>query len=102
MAEKYKAQVEIKKDDFKTKAPISLIELKSRLSKINWLRYKKHWIALTGFAVKAGQKKTLTLTETGEPKVAGLAQNTPSRIDSVTSKILSNSGVISVIQKTNL
>ncbi|MGD6894272.1 DNA sulfur modification protein DndB [Bacillus infantis] len=91
VAEKYKSQVEIKKAESKFKAPISLAELNDRLSKINWLRYKKHWISLTGYAIKSGQKKTFTLTETGEQKVSALAQNTPSRIDSVTSKILSNS-----------
>ncbi|MGE8165953.1 hypothetical protein ACQKRQ_38155 [Paraburkholderia sp. NPDC080076] len=66
-------------------------DLKNRLSSIDWLRYRKHWIDLTGSAVdKNGNKKTFTLKSTGEKKVVGLASNTAANIAAVKNKILSD------------
>lgn len=62
-----------------------------RLEKIDWLRHRRHWIALTGFAVAKGQKKTFTLKDSGTEVVVAKAQNTPVYIENVCDKILSDS-----------
>jgi hypothetical protein len=49
----------------KPKPPITYEELKSRLQKIDWLRYRKHWIELTGAKMKDdGKKRTFKLKST--------------------------------------
>jgi len=68
---------------------VSFEELKDRLSQIDWLRYRKHWIVITGANMKAGKKKTFKLKSTGEEKVVAQAQNTATVIAAVTDKILS-------------
>ena len=71
-------------------AQLSLDELKNRLSKIEWLRYRKHWVELTGAKVdKNGNLRTKVLKSTGTPKVIGQAQNTATSIQTVRNKILS-------------
>jgi hypothetical protein len=75
----------------KPKPPITYEELKSRLQQIDWLRYRKHWIELTGAKMKDdGKKRTFRLRSTGEEKIAGQAQNTKLIIDAVRRKILSD------------
>lgn len=70
--------------------PITFEELKDRLEKIDWLRYRKHWIKLTGAKQgKDGKLKTFKLRSTGEEKVDGQAQNTNTVIGIVKDKILS-------------
>jgi DNA-sulfur modification-associated len=73
------------------KPAISLDELTSRLGQIDWLRYRQHWVALTGAKMKDGKKRTFKLKSTGEEKILGQAQNTPYIISSVRDKILSDS-----------
>jgi len=70
---------------------ITFEELKDRLEKIDWLRYRKHWIKLTGAKQgKDGKLKTFKLKSTGEEKVEGQAQNTHTVIGNVRDKILSD------------
>jgi hypothetical protein len=69
-------------------------EFRDRLQKIDWHRYRKHWIDITGFRIdrKSGKKKirpikdgkggTLTIVEAS-------AQNTPAAVGKVATKILS-------------
>ena len=71
------------------KPPVPFDELKARLEEIDWLRYRKHWIDLTGAKMKDGKKRTFKLKSTAEEKVLGQAQNTPTVISSVRDKILS-------------
>ncbi len=74
-----------------TKAPvITFDELKTRLSQIDWLRYRHHWVTLTGAKMKDGKKRSFKLKSTGEEKVLGQAQNTKYIISSVRDKILSD------------
>jgi hypothetical protein len=74
------------------KAPtVPFDELKVRLEQIDWLRYRHHWVALTGAKMKDGKKRTFKLKATGEEKVQGQAQNTQTVISSVRDKILSAS-----------
>lgn len=69
---------------------ITLDELKDRLSKIEWLRYRKHWVVLTGAKVDSkGNVRTKILKSTGTPKVIGQAQNTATSIQAVKNKIMS-------------
>jgi hypothetical protein len=88
--EKFESQVKKKRDAFEKMPPISFEELDMRLGQIDWRRYRKHWITLTGYAVANGKKKTFKLKETGEDKVVAKAQNTASIISSVADKILSD------------
>lgn len=72
---------------------VSFDELKSRLEAIDWLRYRKHWIAITGSKLtRDGQAKTRTIkdgTPQGKVVVEGKAENTAATISSVVNKILS-------------
>lgn len=71
---------------------ITYDELKSRLQKIDWLRYRKHWVALTSAKLgKDGKPKKTKLVSVGGERVLGQAQNTATIIASVAAKILSNS-----------
>jgi len=92
--ENFEAQLDIEKQlhaQKQQKAPITVEELKQRLKAIEWLRYRKHWIAITNHAVKKdGTKKTFKLKSTGEEKVVALAQNTSAVITAVRDKILSS------------
>ncbi|GAA2732892.1 hypothetical protein [Actinocorallia aurantiaca] len=83
----------------KEKAPepkITLTDLKYRLTKIDWLRYRKHWIAVTGHKLdKTGKKKTREIkdgTEGGKKLIVeGQAQNTAATIGFLYNKIMSDS-----------
>jgi hypothetical protein len=72
---------------------ISFEELKHRIHAIDWLRYRKHWIDLTGYKLdRNGKKKTREIKDgTGGKKVIvdGKAQNTAAHIGTVVNKILS-------------
>jgi hypothetical protein len=67
-------------------------EFVERLSQIDWLRYRRHWVALTGAKIDkaSGTPKQRTL-KTGETVVDAKAENTPTVIAAVRSKILSDS-----------
>jgi len=70
---------------------ITLDELKDRLSQIDWLRYRKHWVALTSAKIdNKGNVRVKMLRSTGTPKVIGQAQNTATSIQAVKNKILSD------------
>ena len=69
---------------------ITLDGLKNRLRKIDWLRYRKHWVELTGAKVdKDGNRRTKMFKSTGTLKVLGQAQNTATSIQAVKNMILS-------------
>ncbi|GAA3040756.1 hypothetical protein GCM10010464_00380 [Pseudonocardia yunnanensis] len=70
-------------------------ELVHRIQAIDWLRYRKHWIALTGYKLdRNGNKKTREIKDgtDGRKKliVEGKAQNTAAHISTVVNKILSD------------
>lgn len=88
--EKFDARLEIEKANYINKPTISYEELKDRLIKIDWHRYRHHWIEITGHSIKDGKKKTFKLKSTGETKVVALAQNTAGIIENVCNKILSD------------
>jgi hypothetical protein len=71
-------------------ADVTVEEFTNRLTEIDWYRHRRHWIALTGFAMKDGTKKTRDLQIDGltQTVVVGLAQNTKAAIDNVCGKIL--------------
>ena len=74
--------------------PIAIDELKERLKKIDWLRYRKHWIDITGCKKTKGKKKKRRITDpTGNSieVVQAQAQNTATVIGAVRDKILSGS-----------
>lgn len=82
----------------KINAPEALLpfdELAYRLSRIDWHRYRKHWMEITGFKVdKEGNKKTRTIKD-GTPGgvmviVEGKAENTATTINSVANRILAD------------
>lgn len=92
--EQYLTRVEIEKKKMKNQhQKINFDELKHRLKEINWYRYKKHWIELTGYSIKDGKKKTFIEKESGEERVVAKAQNTSGVIESVTSKLLSDNWI---------
>ncbi|WP_238090318.1 hypothetical protein [Photobacterium sp. Ph6] len=68
---------------------VSFEELSIRLNQINWLKHKKHWIAITGYAESAdGSKKEWKLKEYGTV-VKSLNQNQAVLVTKVANKILS-------------
>lgn len=88
--EKFQAQVDTIAEKWSKQPPMTFEEFSDRLGAIDWLRYRKHWILLTGCAIKAGGKRTFKLKETGEEKVKAQAPNTAVVIDKVADKILSS------------
>jgi hypothetical protein len=71
---------------------ISLDELTERLNKIDWLRYRKHWIDLTGRKIdKDGKPKKREIKDgTAKGKltiIEGKAENTAAAINSLVNKI---------------
>ena len=71
---------------------VSVEQLRARLTEIDWLRYRKHWIAITGAKLKDGKHRRTKLKSTGDQeKVLGLAQNTAASINAVADKIMSPS-----------
>jgi hypothetical protein len=91
--EKYLARIEYEKRNYKNSSNINFDNLKDRLSKIDWHRYRQHWIGITGYSIKDGKKKTFQLKSNGEYKVVAMAPNTAGVIESVCSKILSESWI---------
>ncbi|MFG0217180.1 hypothetical protein ACFU8X_29415 [Brevibacillus porteri] len=70
---------------------ITMDEFKDRLRAIDWLRYRKHWINITGHSRnKDGTKRTFIVKNTNEEQVVALAQNNASFISAVVSKIMSD------------
>jgi hypothetical protein len=93
-SEKYKRRLEKVQEELRQTRPsrpdVTFEEFKTRLAQIDWYRHRKHWIALTGFAMKGGTKKTRELQIDGVKQwvIVGLAQNTKANIDNVCGKIL--------------
>jgi hypothetical protein len=84
-------QLEEEKSAPPPKQVITFDELKQRLEKIDWLRYRKHWIKLTGAKqAKNGKSKMYKLKSVPDEKVEGQAQNTKTVIAIVRDKILSD------------
>ncbi|MGW4129850.1 DNA sulfur modification protein DndB [Amycolatopsis japonica] len=83
--------------DLNAEAPESALapaEYAMRLRKIDWHRYRQHWIAITGFKLdrKTGKKKTREINDGDGSKlkiVEGKAENTAATIGNVANKILS-------------
>ncbi|ABS02331.1 hypothetical protein [Kineococcus radiotolerans] len=72
---------------------LSVAEFEDRLGQIDWLRYRKHWIALTGYKLdRSGSKKRREIKDGASKKVIveGKAENTAAAINSVVRKILSD------------
>jgi hypothetical protein len=73
---------------------ISFSEFCVRLKKIDWLRHRAHWIAITGAKTdKAGRKKVIDINVPVDGKIRGVegaAQNTKAVVSAVRNKILSN------------
>jgi len=71
---------------------ITRAELEERLAAIDWHRYRQHWIDITGAKVdrKTSSVKRRTL-KSGEVVIEGKAENTPTTIANVRTKILSDS-----------
>ncbi len=88
---RFSEAVQTEKKKWKELPTMGLDEFRSRLEKINWLRYKAHWIKLTGHKIQAGAKKTFKLKSNGEKKVAGRVPGTFASIKSVTDLLLSDS-----------
>ena len=76
---------------------VSYEELLKRLAAIDWLRYRQHWIAITGSKLdKNGHVKTRMIKDGrgGMIKVVdGKAENTAASISQVTNKLLSDSWI---------
>lgn len=79
---------------------IPLDELKARLRKIDWHRYRKHWIRITGAKVdpRTGKTKTREIRDPEHPGqskivVEGKAENTAATISAVVNKILSDNWI---------
>lgn len=72
-------------------------ELTFRLRKIDWHRYRQHWITITGYKLdKAGKKRTREIKDPESPNgkrtiVESKAENTAATINNVLNKILSDS-----------
>jgi DNA-sulfur modification-associated len=80
--------------EFEPQAPgLDPAEFAKRLTEIDWHRYRKHWIAITGFKVdKGGYKKKRDIKDGygGVLRIVeGKAENTAATINSVVNKILS-------------
>jgi hypothetical protein len=92
--EEVKAEWEAK--EAMPKPALDPAEYADRLRKIDWHRYRKHWITITGFKIdaKTGRKKTRDIKDGhgGLLKIVeGTATNTPAAIANVANKILSPS-----------
>nr|WP_180205473.1 hypothetical protein [Pseudomonas sp. SbOxS1]NYU05579.1 hypothetical protein [Pseudomonas sp. SbOxS1] len=89
--EAYNSQVNSLKANWDKKPTLSVSELKDRISKIDWLRYRAHWITITGYKQdKNGQPRRIKLKSTKGVEVAmAQAQNTASVIGLVANKIAS-------------
>lgn len=73
---------------------VSADELRDRLSRIDWLRYRKHWIDITGYKKSKGKKKKRKITDPSGATVEVVeaqAQNTATVISDVCDELLANS-----------
>lgn len=93
IVEAFKAACETNKNKAIPTPSVTFDELKDRLQKIDWHRYRKHWVDMTGAKIgKDGNPRKVKLVSVGnEEKVIGQAQNTPTMIAAVANKILSSS-----------
>lgn len=89
--EAFKQRLQVEKKNWDKKPAVKFSDLSDRLARIDWLRYRKHWIDLTGAKLKGDRRKTFTLKSSGEEQVLGQAQNTATVIQAVKSKLLSDS-----------
>jgi hypothetical protein len=92
-----KEAFEKKIDEARPNAPTPALtpdELHERLSKIDWRRYRKPWVSITGAKLdkKTGQPKRREL-KNGESVVDSKAENTKANIEAVETKLLSSSWV---------
>ncbi|WP_460318386.1 hypothetical protein [Pseudomonas ogarae] len=89
--EAYNAQVKYLKQNWDRNPVITATELRSRVSEIDWLRYRAHWVKITGHKQdKDGNARRVKLKSTnGVEVVVSQAQNTASVIGVVANKILS-------------
>ena len=92
VADAFAAQISIEKANWTINPIISLEELRDRLIKIDWLRYRAHWIKLTGSKhdTKGNTKYQKLKSMGGIETAVGQAQNTKTVINSVANKILSS------------
>ena len=79
------------------KITVDINEFKNRLKEINWVRYKKHWINITGYAPnKEGGKQRFELKSESTDennkvyKVKAAAPNLAAKITQVQNLILSH------------
>ena len=73
---------------------LSYEEFEDRLAKIDWLRYRKHWVDITGYKKSKGTKKKKKIVDPNGRElevVDAQAQNTATVITAVRDKILSSS-----------
>ncbi|MFF4625742.1 hypothetical protein [Nonomuraea jabiensis] len=94
-AEAEAAYIKAAKESPAPQVHVNFGEFRDRLSGIDWLRYRKHWIDITGHKIgKDGGKKTRVIKD-GSPEgrliVEGKAENTAATIANVARKILSES-----------
>lgn len=89
--EAYNAQLKTLKQNWDRKPIITVAELRSRITEIDWLRYRAHWVAITGHKQdKVGNPRRVKLkSNNGIEVVVSQAQNTASVIGVVANKILS-------------
>ena len=84
----FNEEVQRLKSDWNESNPFSESELRDRLSKIRWERYRAHWVKLAGPKMgKDGKPRKVQLAGIKDPKAISQAQNTAYIIDSVANKI---------------
>jgi hypothetical protein len=91
--EAYNSQLKALKQGWDKEPIITVAELKSRINQIDWLRYRSHWVAITGHKQdKSGKPRRMKLKDKANTEVVvSQAQNTASVIGVVVNKILSES-----------
>ncbi len=93
--EEAKAAFDKRIDEAQSSSPVPEVtpdELRDRLSRIDWHRYRKHWVNITGAKLdkKNGLPKRREL-KSGETVVDSKAENTKANIEAVEVKLLSSS-----------
>ena len=83
--------IEANRNAHEYKPVITFDELKNRLKQINWVRHKKHWVAITGFAVNQNGLKRIVKLKSFGSTVKPMAGNTADIINSVANKITGSS-----------
>jgi len=89
VAEAFLAKTRELEADWAETPSVSLDELKERLARVDWRRYRKHWVDITSVSIKHGKPRTFRLKETGEEQVIAMAPNTAAAIGSVKDRLLS-------------